>query len=238
MSDKARHYFLRSVQSSTVPTSPFIFIYTLLHSPLCDSLCLIEASHLIQLASVLWFRSQIADYYYDERICLLRCVLLLLTYFQDERHAYRVSSFWIRNSLFYIYKLKIVESRGISQRVFISRLSTVTALTNWRRTWWSTTSCNLKSFLMQKHHHGKLTAASWWDHLIRCLVATVIIIPTLKNITKLMRFFFVLFQDREAGVAVVSPVSERTVSAPGDHLSVFCLLWNEPFRSPGFHQNV
>ncbi|XP_011602933.2 nucleoporin NUP188 homolog [Takifugu rubripes] len=32
---------------------------------------------------------KIADYYYDERICLLRCVLLLLTYFQDERHAYR-----------------------------------------------------------------------------------------------------------------------------------------------------
>lgn len=40
--------------------------------------------------------SQIADYYYDERMCLLRCVLLLLTYFQDERHPYRVSSwFWV-----------------------------------------------------------------------------------------------------------------------------------------------
>lgn len=36
--------------------------------------------------------SQIADYYYDERMCLLRCVLLLLTYFQDERHPYRVRS--------------------------------------------------------------------------------------------------------------------------------------------------
>uniref|UniRef100_A0A3Q3GD73 Nucleoporin NUP188 n=1 Tax=Labrus bergylta TaxID=56723 RepID=A0A3Q3GD73_9LABR len=33
--------------------------------------------------------SQIADHYYDERLCLLRCVLLLLTYFQDERHPYR-----------------------------------------------------------------------------------------------------------------------------------------------------
>ncbi|XP_070845929.1 nucleoporin NUP188 isoform X3 [Chaetodon trifascialis] len=32
---------------------------------------------------------KIADYYYDERTCLLRCVLLLLTYFQDERHPYR-----------------------------------------------------------------------------------------------------------------------------------------------------
>nr|XP_023663672.1 nucleoporin NUP188 homolog [Paramormyrops kingsleyae] len=32
---------------------------------------------------------KIADYYYEERICLLRCVLLLLTYFQDERHPYR-----------------------------------------------------------------------------------------------------------------------------------------------------
>uniref|UniRef100_A0A8C4NXP8 Nucleoporin NUP188 n=1 Tax=Dicentrarchus labrax TaxID=13489 RepID=A0A8C4NXP8_DICLA len=32
---------------------------------------------------------KIADYYYDERMCLLRCVLLLLTYFQDERHPYR-----------------------------------------------------------------------------------------------------------------------------------------------------
>uniref|UniRef100_H3DN37 Nucleoporin NUP188 n=2 Tax=Tetraodon nigroviridis TaxID=99883 RepID=H3DN37_TETNG len=32
---------------------------------------------------------KIADYYDDERICLLRCVLLLLTYFQDERHVYR-----------------------------------------------------------------------------------------------------------------------------------------------------
>lgn len=38
--------------------------------------------------------SQLADYYYEERMCLLRCVLLLLTYFQDERHPYRV-----RNSL-------------------------------------------------------------------------------------------------------------------------------------------
>uniref|UniRef100_A0A3B4D104 Nucleoporin NUP188 n=1 Tax=Pygocentrus nattereri TaxID=42514 RepID=A0A3B4D104_PYGNA len=32
---------------------------------------------------------KIADYYYEERVCLLRCVLLLLTYFQDERHPYR-----------------------------------------------------------------------------------------------------------------------------------------------------
>ncbi|XP_041914346.1 nucleoporin NUP188 isoform X1 [Alosa sapidissima] len=31
---------------------------------------------------------KIADYYYEERVCLLRCVLLLLTYFQDERHPY------------------------------------------------------------------------------------------------------------------------------------------------------
>ncbi|XP_062815966.1 nucleoporin NUP188 isoform X1 [Anolis carolinensis] len=31
-----------------------------------------------------------ADYYYDERICLLRCVLHLLTYFQDERHPHMV----------------------------------------------------------------------------------------------------------------------------------------------------
>ncbi|KAM6985915.1 nucleoporin NUP188 [Aplochiton taeniatus] len=33
--------------------------------------------------------TKIADYYYEERVCLLRCVLLLLTYFQDERHPYR-----------------------------------------------------------------------------------------------------------------------------------------------------
>ncbi|KAJ8339141.1 hypothetical protein SKAU_G00359270 [Synaphobranchus kaupii] len=32
---------------------------------------------------------KIADYYYEERICLLRCVLLLLTFFQDERHPFR-----------------------------------------------------------------------------------------------------------------------------------------------------
>uniref|UniRef100_A0A667XYY0 Nucleoporin NUP188 n=1 Tax=Myripristis murdjan TaxID=586833 RepID=A0A667XYY0_9TELE len=32
---------------------------------------------------------KIVDYYYEERMCLLRCVLLLLTYFQDERHPYR-----------------------------------------------------------------------------------------------------------------------------------------------------
>uniref|UniRef100_A0A673AHV7 Nucleoporin NUP188 n=1 Tax=Sphaeramia orbicularis TaxID=375764 RepID=A0A673AHV7_9TELE len=36
-----------------------------------------------------WIYSEIADYYYEERMCLLRCVLLLLTYFQDERHPYR-----------------------------------------------------------------------------------------------------------------------------------------------------
>uniref|UniRef100_A0A2K6TZA4 Nucleoporin NUP188 n=1 Tax=Saimiri boliviensis boliviensis TaxID=39432 RepID=A0A2K6TZA4_SAIBB len=29
-------------------------------------------------------------YYYEERTCILRCVLHLLTYFQDERHPYRV----------------------------------------------------------------------------------------------------------------------------------------------------
>ncbi|MEQ2169077.1 hypothetical protein GOODEAATRI_021152 [Goodea atripinnis] len=34
-------------------------------------------------------REPMADYYYEERMCLLRCVLLLLTYFQDERHPYR-----------------------------------------------------------------------------------------------------------------------------------------------------
>ncbi len=43
----------------------------------------------------MYVHSQIADYYYDERMCLLRCVLLLLTYFQDERHPYRVRSCWI-----------------------------------------------------------------------------------------------------------------------------------------------
>uniref|UniRef100_A0A3Q3IR34 Nucleoporin NUP188 n=1 Tax=Monopterus albus TaxID=43700 RepID=A0A3Q3IR34_MONAL len=32
---------------------------------------------------------KVADYYYEERMCLLRCVLLVLTYFQDERHPYR-----------------------------------------------------------------------------------------------------------------------------------------------------
>ncbi|XP_078502398.1 nucleoporin NUP188 isoform X2 [Lissotriton helveticus] len=32
---------------------------------------------------------KIADYYYEERLCILRCVLNLLTYFQDERHPYR-----------------------------------------------------------------------------------------------------------------------------------------------------
>uniref|UniRef100_A0A670KE07 Nucleoporin NUP188 n=1 Tax=Podarcis muralis TaxID=64176 RepID=A0A670KE07_PODMU len=31
---------------------------------------------------------KLADYYYEERICILRCVLQLLTYFQDERHPY------------------------------------------------------------------------------------------------------------------------------------------------------
>ncbi|XP_023586562.1 nucleoporin NUP188 homolog isoform X2 [Trichechus manatus latirostris] len=33
---------------------------------------------------------KIADYYYEERTCILRCVLHLLTYFQYERHPYRV----------------------------------------------------------------------------------------------------------------------------------------------------
>ncbi|KAA0719723.1 Nucleoporin NUP188 -like protein [Triplophysa tibetana] len=32
---------------------------------------------------------KIGDYYYEERLCVLRCVLHLLTYFQDERHPYR-----------------------------------------------------------------------------------------------------------------------------------------------------
>lgn len=36
--------------------------------------------------------AQIADYYYEERLCVLRCVLHLLTYFQDERHPYRVNN--------------------------------------------------------------------------------------------------------------------------------------------------
>ncbi|XP_067825896.1 nucleoporin NUP188 isoform X3 [Heptranchias perlo] len=32
---------------------------------------------------------KIAEYYYEERLYTLRCVLYLLTYFQDERHPYR-----------------------------------------------------------------------------------------------------------------------------------------------------
>uniref|UniRef100_A0A673LC59 Nucleoporin NUP188 n=1 Tax=Sinocyclocheilus rhinocerous TaxID=307959 RepID=A0A673LC59_9TELE len=32
---------------------------------------------------------KIADYYYEQRLCVLCCVLHLLTYFQDERHPYR-----------------------------------------------------------------------------------------------------------------------------------------------------
>ncbi|XP_029468450.1 nucleoporin NUP188 homolog isoform X2 [Rhinatrema bivittatum] len=34
---------------------------------------------------------KIADYYYEERMCILRCVLHLLTYFQDERHPYKTA---------------------------------------------------------------------------------------------------------------------------------------------------
>uniref|UniRef100_A0A673LB80 Nucleoporin NUP188 n=1 Tax=Sinocyclocheilus rhinocerous TaxID=307959 RepID=A0A673LB80_9TELE len=34
---------------------------------------------------------KIADYYYEQRLCVLCCVLHLLTYFQDERHPYRVN---------------------------------------------------------------------------------------------------------------------------------------------------
>ncbi|MEE6505586.1 hypothetical protein FKM82_005567 [Ascaphus truei] len=33
---------------------------------------------------------KMADYYYEERICILRCVLHLLTFFQDERYPYRL----------------------------------------------------------------------------------------------------------------------------------------------------
>ncbi|XP_078082449.1 nucleoporin NUP188 isoform X2 [Mustelus asterias] len=33
---------------------------------------------------------KIAEYYYEERLYTLRCVLYLLTYFQDERHPYRI----------------------------------------------------------------------------------------------------------------------------------------------------
>ncbi|XP_070614706.1 nucleoporin NUP188 [Erythrolamprus reginae] len=33
---------------------------------------------------------KIADYYYEERFCILRCLLHILTYFQDERHPYMV----------------------------------------------------------------------------------------------------------------------------------------------------
>ncbi|XP_055035112.2 nucleoporin NUP188 [Misgurnus anguillicaudatus] len=32
---------------------------------------------------------KVGDFYYEERLCVLRCVLHLLTYFQDERHPYR-----------------------------------------------------------------------------------------------------------------------------------------------------
>ncbi|XP_064027293.1 nucleoporin NUP188 isoform X4 [Pogoniulus pusillus] len=36
---------------------------------------------------------KLADYYYEERLCVLRCVLHLLTYFQDERHPYTAQYF-------------------------------------------------------------------------------------------------------------------------------------------------
>ncbi|KFV64094.1 Nucleoporin NUP188, partial [Dryobates pubescens] len=36
---------------------------------------------------------KLADYYYEERLCILRCVLHLLTYFQDERHPYTAQYF-------------------------------------------------------------------------------------------------------------------------------------------------
>lgn len=116
------------------------------------------------------------------------------------------------------------------------RQSTLTVLTNWRRTWWATTSCSLTSCLMQKHQHGSLTAASWWDYLVFFFMFNCY--SNYYPLIRIWMHFFVLFQDREAGVAVVSPVSERTISAPGDHLSVFCLLWNEPDGPAGLHQNV
>ncbi|KAM9326170.1 nucleoporin NUP188 [Gastrophryne carolinensis] len=33
---------------------------------------------------------KMAEYYYEERMCMLRCVLHLLTYFQDEKHPYKI----------------------------------------------------------------------------------------------------------------------------------------------------
>lgn len=42
------------------------------------------------------------------------------------------------------------------------RLSTVTVLINWRRTWWATTSRSLRSSSKQKHQHGKLMETTWW----------------------------------------------------------------------------
>lgn len=52
---------------------------------------------------------QIADYYYDERMCLLRCVLLLLTYFQDERHPFRVTDSCFVFDLFAVLEQRILE---------------------------------------------------------------------------------------------------------------------------------
>lgn len=52
----------------------------------------------------LFLYQQIADYYYDERMCLLRCVLLLLTYFQDERHPFRVRNSWFTSALLAVLK--------------------------------------------------------------------------------------------------------------------------------------
>lgn len=51
-------------------------------------------------------------------------------------------------------------------------------------------------------------------------------------------FIYLFLIDGEAGVTMVPSVSERTVAAAGDHLSVLRLLWDEPIRPAQLHQNV
>lgn len=71
-------------------------------------------NHFISLCVfVCVFVLQIADYYYEERVSLLRCVLLLLTYFQDERHPYRVNLGLIKSVRFLVLKVTRAKGRGV-----------------------------------------------------------------------------------------------------------------------------
>lgn len=102
---------------------------------------------------------------------------------------------------------------------------------------WKPHGDNLLHILLLQAKITSITC-NYYSHLFHLTWSSELTVTFVKEFKMMFYVFALFFIDRETGVTMVPPVSQRTVAAARDHLSVLRLLWDEPIRPAQLHQNV